>query len=170
MVVCCLYLQFETVSLQMVVVTDDVDTYAMYIYGDMQWGITPQVWAVLCSLNCLCKLNRFFPHKHVWWFDDFDAVWVYIQVLLHTPCSGFWIYDNCVIWPMVWFHSFQWALNSKQRVTHFNPLLKPIVFHSLKLSKKVWHADVICMMLWCNMLHLWFRNLIGINSSLPKLD
>ena len=43
MVVCCLYFQFETVSLQMVVVTDEVDTYAMYIYGDMQWGITPQV-------------------------------------------------------------------------------------------------------------------------------
>ena len=38
-----LFLQFDTVDLQMVLVTDEVDTYVMYIYGDMQWGISPQV-------------------------------------------------------------------------------------------------------------------------------
>ena len=35
--------QTETVDLQMVIVTDDIETYVMYIYGDMQWGISPQV-------------------------------------------------------------------------------------------------------------------------------
>ena len=30
----------------MVVVTDEVDTYVMYIYGDIQWGDSPQVSVV----------------------------------------------------------------------------------------------------------------------------